>query len=361
MGENIKCEQVGLIDELMQGKKLAKQLCDHLVSPSSSHVSNEVLIEKILSSYEKALTMLKWRANVGESKTNNGNMMDSHCSFTNGSPKSEVLDPEVKHKDVFKKRKTMPSWTKQVVCSGTALERSLDDGYSWRKYGQKDILGAKFPRGYYRCTHRNAQGCLATKQVQKSDEDEKIFEITYKGRHTCTQARNLNKAFPSTTKIGLAENKHQTHQKNQPQEEKTEQPQGTIFSFGSDLEVKLEELDNKEEIFPSFSFHSPSKGSENENNNIFSDTMIESNFMETFSPAAFISPENSESNMFCLSPYHLSSTGLGLSVQTSESDITEIVSAPTSVTNSPILDLDFFLNKMDFDTDFPINSPGFCS
>jgi len=27
-----------------------------------------------------------------------------------------------------------------------AVEGPLDDGYSWRKYGQKDILGAAHPR-----------------------------------------------------------------------------------------------------------------------------------------------------------------------------------------------------------------------
>lgn len=44
-------------------------------------------------------------------------------------------------------RKTLPKWTDQVrVCSGTALEGPPDDGFSWRKYGQKDILGAKHPR-----------------------------------------------------------------------------------------------------------------------------------------------------------------------------------------------------------------------
>lgn len=26
------------------------------------------------------------------------------------------------------------------------VEGPVDDGYSWRKYGQKDILGAKHPR-----------------------------------------------------------------------------------------------------------------------------------------------------------------------------------------------------------------------
>lgn len=29
---------------------------------------------------------------------------------------------------------------------GGVIEGTPDDGYSWRKYGQKDILGAKFPR-----------------------------------------------------------------------------------------------------------------------------------------------------------------------------------------------------------------------
>ena len=44
-------------------------------------------------------------------------------------------------------RKTLPRWTEQVrVTIGTVPEGPLDDGYSWRKYGQKDILGANFPR-----------------------------------------------------------------------------------------------------------------------------------------------------------------------------------------------------------------------
>lgn len=43
-------------------------------------------------------------------------------------------------------------------------------------------------RGYYRCTLRHVQGCLATKQVQRSDEDPTIFEVTYRGRHTCNQS-----------------------------------------------------------------------------------------------------------------------------------------------------------------------------
>lgn len=41
----------------------------------------------------------------------------------------------------------LPTWTEQVsVASENGLEGPTDDGYSWRKYGQKDILGAKYPR-----------------------------------------------------------------------------------------------------------------------------------------------------------------------------------------------------------------------
>ncbi|KAK6155374.1 hypothetical protein DH2020_009622 [Rehmannia glutinosa] len=57
----------------------------------------------------------------------------------------------------------------------------LDDGYRWRKYGQKKVKNNNFPRSYYRCTY---QGCNVKKQVQRLSRDEGIVVTTYQGTHT---------------------------------------------------------------------------------------------------------------------------------------------------------------------------------
>ncbi|EFJ21694.1 hypothetical protein SELMODRAFT_29702, partial [Selaginella moellendorffii] len=64
-----------------------------------------------------------------------------------------------------------------------------DDGYTWRKYGQKDILGSRHPKSYYRCTHKRESGCQAIKYVQRSDSNPSSFQITYRGEHTCNMLR----------------------------------------------------------------------------------------------------------------------------------------------------------------------------
>ncbi|PAN15453.1 hypothetical protein PAHAL_2G489300 [Panicum hallii] len=68
----------------------------------------------------------------------------------------------------------------------TVTTSTLDDGNSWRKYGQKHIQDSpNNPRSYYRCTHKPDQGCKATRQVQASDDNPSEFVINYFGQHTC--------------------------------------------------------------------------------------------------------------------------------------------------------------------------------
>ncbi|KAF7077667.1 hypothetical protein CFC21_082194 [Triticum aestivum] len=86
------------------------------------------------------------------------------------------------------------------------IELPPDDGYTWRKYGQKDILGSRFPRSYYRCTHKNYYGCDAKKKVQRLDDDPFMYEVTYCGSHSCLTSTTPLLNFPTATATATATN-----------------------------------------------------------------------------------------------------------------------------------------------------------
>ncbi|XP_057806960.1 probable WRKY transcription factor 13 [Salvia miltiorrhiza] len=56
----------------------------------------------------------------------------------------------------------------------------LDDGYKWRKYGQKVVKNTQHPRSYYRCTQDN---CRVKKRVERLADDPRMVITTYEGRH----------------------------------------------------------------------------------------------------------------------------------------------------------------------------------
>ncbi|XP_054776428.1 transcription factor WRKY45-2-like isoform X1 [Prosopis cineraria] len=103
---------------------------------------------------------------------------------TTGGVVCEPLQPSSVKVSKYGKRKTKEKTT--------IISESLDDLYFWKKYGQKLVRNSKFPRKYFRCTHRCDEGCQATKQVQRIDEKPHLYSITYSGKHTCTQASGVN-------------------------------------------------------------------------------------------------------------------------------------------------------------------------
>ncbi|XP_047323629.1 WRKY transcription factor 1-like [Impatiens glandulifera] len=58
-------------------------------------------------------------------------------------------------------------------------DKALEDGYNWRKYGQKLVKGNEFVRSYYRCTFPN---CSMKRQVERSHVGP-ITDIVYLGQH----------------------------------------------------------------------------------------------------------------------------------------------------------------------------------
>ncbi|XP_075481696.1 putative WRKY transcription factor 2 [Primulina tabacum] len=74
-----------------------------------------------------------------------------------------------------------------------------EDGYNWRKYGQKHVKGSDYPRSYYKCTHPN---CPVKKKVERSEEGD-ITEIIYKGAHSHSKPLfNRRLALGSSNPLG---------------------------------------------------------------------------------------------------------------------------------------------------------------
>ncbi|KAL6182347.1 hypothetical protein ACLB2K_043770 [Fragaria x ananassa] len=346
-------EQKSLVGEIIEGMELAQQLRLSLNATSASSENREFLVQRILTSYEKALLLLQLS---GSPQTSQSAVLQDFRMSANTSPCGDDYN-HMSFKDhqdlqeISKKRKSMAKWTDHVirVSSENGIEGSQEDGHSWRKYGQKDILGAKYPRSYYRCTFRNTQSCWATKQVQRADEDPTIFEITYKGKHTCSHGSNSVPPPPSPEQ--QEQKRHKRENVSEPQ-----QSHVTQMSFPTNLRVDTENLEDKEMMESPFSFTSTSFGCMPSGDDFLSSMFDNENFFGNFSQP-LLSPAAGESNYYLAPPSQM--RNIAVNEQLSGSDLTEIISATNSRTNSPIPDMDFPLDLVELDPNFPFDTPGF--
>ncbi|CAN8245891.1 unnamed protein product [Cochlearia groenlandica] len=71
----------------------------------------------------------------------------------------------------------------------------LEDGYRWRKYGQKAVKNSPYPRSYYRCT---TQKCNVKKRVERSYQDPTVVITTYESQHNHPIPTNRRTSMFST-------------------------------------------------------------------------------------------------------------------------------------------------------------------
>ncbi|KAJ9546212.1 hypothetical protein OSB04_025919 [Centaurea solstitialis] len=183
-----------LIRELIKGRDSTKKLLN-LLRRNNLNDSAEDLVVKILRSFSDSLSVLN-SCNSGDSYP------VSACSgdrrFDSGQSKRKPAPapaPVVKdRRGCYKRRKTEDSRIKIVD--------EIEDGFLWRKYGQKEILYSKSPRCYFRCTHKD-EGCKALKQVQKLEDGSEKFHVTYIGHHTCQNMHQNTQMFSDSGTRGF--------------------------------------------------------------------------------------------------------------------------------------------------------------
>ncbi|KAI3687449.1 hypothetical protein L1987_81145 [Smallanthus sonchifolius] len=220
------------IHELTQGLIMAKQLTVHPHSPEA----RDLLIQKILSSYHNALFLLQ--------------------SLDTPPPAPSLLESSVSEAFEFdqpfsRKRKGSATREDHVrICGGNGLEDNTDYGFNWRKYGQKDISGAKFPRNYYRCSYQKVQNCL-------EDDDPAVFDIAYKGKHACNLgAQSASPPLPPASPENHEMTPTRHHQLSPPNSDKM------LSHLRANLSVNTSDLGGYIDTVPSsFSFPSTSSGS----------------------------------------------------------------------------------------------------
>ncbi|XP_050385095.1 WRKY DNA-binding transcription factor 70 [Argentina anserina] len=187
-----------IVNQLVHGQKRARELHSLLNNggeDGSTSRQKEELVMEIVTSFTQSLSVLNESSKLcggddhhsgttgcggGEIvKAEQSHVEHSHCGDRNSEDSGESKKkPGLKdRRGCYKRRKNSESWT--------MVSSTVDDGQAWRKYGQKEILNAPYPRAYFRCTRKYDQGCQATKQVQQCQDTPKLYNTTYIGKHTC--------------------------------------------------------------------------------------------------------------------------------------------------------------------------------
>lgn len=109
-----------------------------------------------------------------------GSFTQQNPSLTLGSTAPEQMHTLIlDHESPMKEASSVSQSDNKPIPSSLAVDKPVNDGYNWRKYGQKQVKTSEYPRSYYKCTHLN---CHVKKKIERS-HDGQVTEVIYKGQH----------------------------------------------------------------------------------------------------------------------------------------------------------------------------------
>lgn len=144
------------------------------------HIASDFGGPQLLSLQRSSANLWAWGDQVSEclsSKRSSNDIHDHHVGLGVSAMKMKKIK-------AIRRKVREPRF-----CFKTMSEVDvLDDGYKWRKYGQKVVKNTQHPRSYYRCTMDN---CRVKKRVERLAEDPRMVITTYEGRHQHSPSHDL--------------------------------------------------------------------------------------------------------------------------------------------------------------------------
>ncbi|WZZ10227.1 hypothetical protein YC2023_096148 [Brassica napus] len=181
-----------------------------VVAKTRTRVAGSTAVPPLPPSYERLVVAWSSQAGYEYNKKNNHtseidvdhNIDHDGCDGDGGNDDDDHQHHETRRHKIntsplgimstlkMKKPKTRKKVREPRFCFKTLSDVDvLDDGYRWRKYGQKVVKNTQHPRSYYRCTQEK---CRVKKRVERLADDPRMVITTYEGRHLHSPSNHLD-------------------------------------------------------------------------------------------------------------------------------------------------------------------------
>ncbi|CAN6362530.1 unnamed protein product [Urochloa humidicola] len=170
--------------EFIKSHQPCLQFCDEHQLSATTNLAQSLLNEALRALHLALSVMNPKPSSSGGAETSRSNMPRLFSPSSAAGDVGGITNQQRKGK-----RRRSNEETSRVILTDAPHE----DGYVWRKYGEKKINGSHFTRNYFRCSYKYDTGCQATKQIQQqSSNDLPMFKVTYCSEHTCNCTTTAN-------------------------------------------------------------------------------------------------------------------------------------------------------------------------